>query len=108
MEHIEEGTDIETLKQEVEQLKEITEDTNRQVHKMRRNARWSLFFQILWWASILGITGAAYYYYVQPYIQKIEDFYVNAQHGVSQAGDWGSQIREFFDKYFSQPGPTQQ
>ena len=100
-------SEIEELRQEVEELKEITVETNRQVHKMRRGARFALVLQLVWWLSILGITGAAYYYYVQPYIERIGDFYQSAQHGASQAGDWGAQIRDFFDKYFSQPGSNE-
>lgn len=100
-------SDIDALKQEVEELKELTADTNRQVHKMKRGARWALLFQLVWWLSILGITGAAYYYYVQPYVQKIEQFYMDAQHGAGQAQGWYEQMQQFFAKYFAAPPPSE-
>lgn len=108
MEPVQTDTDIEALKQEVEELKEMTADTNRQVHKMRRGARWGLLLQLVWWLTILGITGAAYYYYVQPYVQKIEQFYLSAQHGAQQAQGWESQVQQFFAKYFTAPTSTRQ
>lgn len=101
-------TEIDALKQEVEELKVLTEDTNRQVHKMRRSARWGLLFQILWWLSVIGVTGAAYYYYVQPYIQKVEEFYLEAQQGAPQAQNWQQQLGQWFGQYFSGANSTGQ
>lgn len=108
MAEIQVDTDIDALRQEVEELKEMTADTNRQVHKMRRGARWGLFFQLVWWLAILGVTGAAYYYYVQPYVQKVEQFYESAQHGASQAQGWGEQVAQFFAQYFGEASTTRQ
>lgn len=85
--------EIDELKQEVEDLKAITADTNRQVRKMRRSQRMHTIFTIVWWLTIVGVTGAAYYYYVQPYVEKITEAYGNAENFQSQVQDWFSQFR---------------
>src|SRR3989338_8567153 len=61
--------EIAELKREVESLKAVTVDTNKMVHGMRRSQRWRSFVSILWWLTILGLTGASYYF-IQPYITK--------------------------------------
>jgi len=71
-------TEIDELKQEVEELKSLTQDTNRVVHKLRRNIWWGRLWTIIWWAVILGLTGASYLY-LQPYIQKATAAYGNVK-----------------------------
>ena len=75
-------------------MRVVVEDTNHIVHKMRRSARWSLIFSILWWLSIIGLTGALYYYYLAPYIEGIKEIYGNAQ-------GWEDQVAEFFRNFRS-------
>ena len=101
------GSEIDELKQEVEELRAVTEDTNRQVHKMRRSARWAMLLQLLWWLTIFGVTGAAYYYYVQPYVVKVENMYFKTQQGVAQVQGWQKQVQDFFAAYFTAPTSTQ-
>lgn len=91
-------SEIDDLKQEVEELKALTVDTNHQIRKMRRSQRLHTIFTIVWWLTIVGVTGAAYYYYVQPYVQKIMDTYGDAQNFQSQVEDWFSQFRQNNDQ----------
>jgi Sec-independent protein secretion pathway component TatC len=87
-------SEIDELKGEVRRLSQMVQDTNVQVHKMRRRQRWHTFFQIVWWFSVLGITGAAYYYYVQPYVAQIMSSYEDAQGLQVQVKDWFSQFKQ--------------
>jgi hypothetical protein len=98
--------DIEELKQEVEELKAMTEDTNRQVHKMRRAAWWGRAWAIIWWLLVFGVSGAAYYYYAQPVIQRVEQYYESFQHQSGQAQNWGSELGQLFAGYFSGASTT--
>jgi uncharacterized membrane protein len=102
-----ETTEIEELKQEVEELRAVTEDTNKVVHKIRRGARWGLFFQIIWWLTIFGVTGAAYYYYLQPYVVKIENMYFKTQQSAAQAQNFWQQIGQTIGSYLNAPTSTQ-
>lgn len=90
--------EIEELRELVEKNIAITQETNRMVRKMRRNATWGWIFQIVWWLVVAGVTGAAYYYYVQPYIMQIEHLYGLSQ---EQTQNWNNQIGGLM-KFFTQ------
>jgi len=84
--------EIGELKELVEKNIEVTEETNRVVHKMRRSAMWGMVMQIVWWVAIAGATGAAYYYYVQPYVAQIQRLYGASQ---TQSQNLNEQIVNF-------------
>lgn len=71
--------ELHELREEVKRLRVLTEDTNKTVHKMHRAARWSFVFSVLWWLTIIGLTGAVYYYYLQPYVEQIIALYNQAK-----------------------------
>ena len=97
--------DIQELKAEVEELRAVTEDTNRMVHKMRRSIWWGRIWTLLWWGGVFFLSAGAYYYYLQPYVTKIEGYYTSFQHQSSQASSWQQQAQQFFAQYF---GASQQ
>ncbi len=89
--------EIEELRELVEKNIEVTQDTNRVVRKMQRSATWGWILRIVWWLVVAGVTGAAYYYYVQPYVVKIEQLYGLTQ---QQSQSFNEQVVNFL-KYFS-------
>ena|SRR3989344_4505570 len=95
------------LKEEVKELKLLVEDTNRGVRKMRRSQRMHTLFTIGWWLTVVGVTGAAYYYYIQPYVERAVTTYQQVQDGAQQARNWQEQAQEFLSKYFKQGTTTQ-
>ena len=99
--------EISELKEAIAELKEVTHDTNRMMHKMRRSQRWHTIFQIVWWLTILGVTGAAYYYYVQPYVERAIQTYTQVQDSAQRASTWQQQAQEFLSNYFNQNPTTQ-
>lgn len=94
--------DIEELKELVKENIEATEETNRMLRKMRRNAMWGWVFYIVWWLLVAGVAGAAYYYYLQPYVTKVEQLYGLSE---EQSKNWNEQITSFL-KYFGQKAPS--
>jgi hypothetical protein len=86
------ATDIEVLKQEIEELKAISKDTNRSVRKMRSSQRMHTFFTVLWWLTIVGVTGYTYITYVQPYVEKITSAYDNTKDLQAQVQEWFAQF----------------
>jgi uncharacterized membrane protein len=94
------------LKNLVQKDLAVSADTNRVVHKMRRAARWGTTLQFVWWAVVIAVSGAAYYYYLDPYVKKIEHLYANVQTGQSQVQTWEQQAADFFKKLTSSPQPS--
>lgn len=86
--------DIKELKELVQRNVALAEDTNRIVHKLRRNVWWGRLWSIVWWGTIIIASGAAYYLYAQPYVEQAMGVYNSAQ-------GWQVQIQDFFAKFGS-------
>jgi hypothetical protein len=92
---------IAELKELVRRSTAISEETNRMVHSMKRAAWFGTIMQWLWWIIIFGVSGYAYYTYVQPYVAKIESAYHNAEAGAQKAQDWQTSTSNFFKDLFT-------
>jgi hypothetical protein len=90
----------------IDEILRITKDTNRMVHKMRRSQLWGRFYQVVWWIAILAISGAAYYYYAQPYVDKLTQLYAQVEQGGQQAQSVGSQLSSFFGNWLPHSAAT--
>jgi hypothetical protein len=90
--------DIEELRALVKQNLALTEDINHTLRKMRRAAAWGRFFQTVWWIAVIAVSGAAYYYYLQPNVDQIEHFYNQFSSGPSMSGSsFDQQVARFFE-----------
>ncbi|MDO8518358.1 MAG: hypothetical protein Q7S26_03655 [bacterium] len=87
--------DIEEIKELAKKSLALAQDTNRVVHGMRRGAWWGRFFKLLWWVAIFAVSSAVYYYYVQPYVDKIGQAYAQVQSTGQKAQSLESQVQNF-------------
>ena len=85
--------DIKEIKALAKQALAIAEDTNHVVRGMRRSQRWAHFMQFVWWALIIAVSGVTYYYYLQPYVGKLEELYMQVQSTGQQSQDVGAQLQ---------------
>lgn len=90
--------ELEEIKRMLQKNVALAEDTNHIVHKLRRNIWWGRLWTIVWWVAILAVSGAAYYVYLQPYVDQLSQAYGNVQ-------GWQVQVQDFFAK-FGQSGTT--
>jgi hypothetical protein len=67
-------TEIQELKEEIEDLAKITKDNNTVLRRIQQQGRLSLFVNILYWMVIIGSMFGAYYY-LQPFIGTFKDKY---------------------------------
>ena len=91
--------DIRELKALMQQNIALTEDISHQVRKMRRAALWGRFFQIVWWVAVLAVSGAAYYYYLQPYVGKFESLYSEIQTNSQQSPSINQEVQKFLQSF---------
>lgn len=73
--------DIRALLQEI---LEVSKDNNRRLRKIHRASLWGTFFRIVWWIVILGIPVLLYYYFFQPYMERLLDAYQGVQSGAER------------------------
>ncbi len=59
------------LKELVEENLRLTKDNNRMLRSMRRTARISFVWRIIFWAAILGIPTYIYITYIAPMMSSI-------------------------------------
>ena len=66
--------EIESLKKEIEELKEVTKDNNRLLRGIHARARITMIFNIIKWAIIIGVSVGAFYY-IQPFLETLMKTY---------------------------------
>lgn len=71
--------EIRELKELVRNQTALIEETNHMVKKMRSASRWSFIFTLVWWLSVIGVTGAIYFVFVSPYVEQLMEVWGNAQ-----------------------------
>jgi hypothetical protein len=90
----------------IDEILQITKDTNRMVRKMRRSQLWGRFYQVVWWLAIIAISGAAYYYYAQPYVDRLTQLYAQMEQGSQQVQSVSSQLSSFFGNWLPSSAPS--
>ena len=91
--------DYEELRDMMKKTLALTMDTNRMVHKMRRAAMWGRIMQLVWWGVVIAVSGAAYYYYLEPYVNDLVKLYNQAQATSSQTPGFNQEVQQFFHKF---------
>ncbi len=59
----------------------ISEENNKMLRGIRRNARLSVFLRLLYWVIIIG-TAFGFYYYTKPFIEPIIKGYANMKENI--------------------------
>ena len=90
---------IEELKEMVRQNTALAQENNKMLRAMRSSQRWSSVLRVVWWLTILGVSGAFYYYYVAPYIKQLLQIYQNMQSGAAEAGQVSVQITNLLNNF---------
>jgi len=99
--------DTQEIKALLQKNLEFSQETNHMVHAMRRNARFANLVRVVYWLAIIGVIGASYYFYVAPYITKIESALQQTQMSTSQAQSTIQNFGQSLQKLLSVPqAPT--
>ncbi len=71
------------LKKIIERNTELLEENNRLLHKLYRFEWYGFWFRIVWYALLIGLPFALYFYVLEPYFEAMgssyETFYVGMQ-----------------------------
>ncbi len=91
--------EIRALEEKIDKIGKMSEDTNRIVHGMRNAARLGRLAKLVWWLAVFVLSAAVYYFYLQPYLMKLEQVYSDIQGGASQAQSYQEQFADFFNQF---------
>lgn len=63
--------DYTELKRLIEKQGAMIEENNRMIHKLKRYHTVSLLFTLMWYALLIGLPFALYYYILGPYAEAL-------------------------------------
>lgn len=74
--------DLQNLKQNIEEVREITERNHEMLKSIERSLFWKRVMSIIYWVIIIGVAVGAFYF-LQPYIDRVLDVYGQVQKGLN-------------------------
>ena len=78
----------------LEKTYQLAEETNEEMHKMRRAQRFRFYINVLYWLIITGVAVGSFYA-LQPYIAQLQDVYSSIKSGVQGFGEASEQLKQF-------------
>jgi hypothetical protein len=84
----------EQLKTLLEENKRLLTENNVMLHKLRRGAMWATAFRVLWFAIIVGLPIALYYFLLEPNLTTLGRAWQMIQSSVQDVSGW----QQFFDQ----------
>ncbi len=63
--------DINDLKQTLKKQGELLEENNRMLQRLGRYQKATFFFAMIWYALLVGLPFALYYYVIGPYVEAL-------------------------------------
>jgi len=70
----------------------LVQESNTELHKMRRAQKIKTFLNVLYWLIIIGVSIGAYYY-IQPYIESLSGTVSGLRSGIESLGGTGEQAQ---------------
>ncbi len=76
----------------LQEILELSRENNRMLRAVRRASFWGGVFKVIWWAALIGVPIALYYYILAPYVQDAQQTYQNIKGGAEQVQGLGSNL----------------
>jgi len=64
-------SDLNGLKKAVEKQNVLLEENNKMLHKLRRYQTTTFWLTMIWYALLVGLPFAVYYYIIGPYVEAL-------------------------------------
>lgn len=95
------------LEDAIERNTELLKENNKLLKRLQRNARWGLIIRLVWFAVLIGLPFALYFYVLEPYFTALGSSYDTFEAGVQEIPGY-KQFHELLDKYQSSGQPSEQ
>lgn len=77
----------------LEKTYRLAEETNEELHKMRRAQRFRFYINVLYWIIITGAAVGAFYAF-QPYVSQVQGVYSSIRSGIEGFGSASEQLKQ--------------
>lgn len=91
--------DLTSLTKAVEKQNDLLKENNEMLHKVRRYQTTTFWLTMIWYALLVGLPFAIYYYVIGPYIQALGFSSEGFSAGVKSIPGYGQ-----FESYFGWSG----
>lgn len=65
--------------EKLEEVLKLSKENNKMLHKIRRNAFIGSILKLIFYAILIGLPIALYYYILGPYIDQLQEVYTGIQ-----------------------------
>lgn len=72
------------IKDFLKENRELLDENNKILKKIHRNAMWALWLRVLWYAVLIGLPFAFYFYIVEPYFDAFGSDYATFRAGIQE------------------------
>lgn len=90
--------EVQALKKEVAEIKELMTENNRMMRLVYRQARFSTVFSIVKWVIIIGVSVGSLYF-IQPYLENLTNAYSTVNNFGNAVGQNESLLNQLKDVY---------
>lgn len=73
----------------------LAKENHRMLTKLYKYQRWQKASKLLYWIALIAVALGAYYY-VKPYIQRVQNTYSDITASLEKAGNTANSISNFF------------
>jgi len=88
----------ESLKRELARNRELLEENNLLLRKIRKYDLWSFWLRMVWFAALIGLPFALYFYILEPYFSALGSNYATFEAGVQEIPGF-KQFNTFLQEY---------
>ncbi len=90
--------DIQGLKKEIAEIKELMTENNRMMRLVYRHTRFSTVFNVVKWVLIIGVSLGSLYF-IQPYLESLTNAYSTVNNFGNAVGQNQSLLNQLKDVY---------
>lgn len=76
------------FKAALEKNTKLLEENNKLLKKIHRNGLWGFWIRIVWYALLIGMPFALYFYVLEPYFTALGSSYETFQAGMQEIPGW--------------------
>lgn len=87
---------VRQLESEMTELKKLVTENNTLLRKMSRQMVWGFWLRIVWYALLVGLPFAVYFYVLEPYFAALGSNYETFSAGIQEIPGW-KHLNEFIN-----------
>jgi uncharacterized membrane protein (DUF106 family) len=85
--------DHEQLQELLKENQRLIRENNTLLKSIKRLTHWYIWIKVIWFAVLIGLPLALYYYVAEPYFSRVQTSFQSFQYGLQEIPGW----KQFFE-----------